>query len=79
MFVKENHRGKHIGKRLFAFCLGKASETDCRFFDFIVLKWNQKARDMYDKFGAKERDQGAWALMRMNNEDIARFQKNHIA
>jgi GNAT superfamily N-acetyltransferase len=54
LFVKKEHRGLGIGKKLMEICLHYASQEKLPFLCLQVLDWNQPARDFYRQFGAAE-------------------------
>lgn len=73
VYVQPQYRGKGAGSRLYSFCVKKALDEECKFFDFIVLKWNKRAFDLYESFGACPRDNDAWRIMRMTPENMKEF------
>lgn len=52
LIVTEKHRGKGIGKALFAKTLDKAREEGCRKMNWQVLDWNTPAIEFYKDFNA---------------------------
>jgi GNAT superfamily N-acetyltransferase len=52
LIVREEYRGKGIGKALFQHTLDYARQQQYRRVSWQVLDWNQKAIDFYKPFGA---------------------------
>lgn len=73
VYVRERHRQKGVGRRLYSYCVKQAADAKCRVFDFIVLKENTNALNVYETFGVTPRDGDAWHLMRMNAAEITKF------
>lgn len=71
--MKPAHRRNDLGTKLYSFCVNEAFESKCRAFDYVVLKWNEPALRLYKSFGVSPRDNGTWHLMRMDEEQIAKF------
>lgn len=76
VYVKEEHRQKGVGRRLYSYCVKQAADAKCRVFDFVVLKWNTTALNVYKTFGITPRDGDDWHLMRMDATDIDKFMTN---
>jgi GNAT superfamily N-acetyltransferase len=53
IFVKPEHRGKGIGKKLFAYLARRASEHGNGHIDWFVLDWNKPSIDFYENLGAE--------------------------
>lgn len=51
--VNEAHRGKGIGKELFAACVQFGRENNYPRMTWQVLDWNEPAIRFYEKYGAK--------------------------
>lgn len=75
VYVQPQHRGKGAGSRLYSFCVKEALNENCKFLDFIVLRWNKRALDLYESFGASPRDDDVWQIMRMTPADMKQFMK----
>jgi len=52
LIVKEAHRGKGTGRKLFEATIGKAKETGCSGMRWQVLDWNQPAIDFYQNYAS---------------------------
>ena len=52
LYVKEDHRGKEIGKMLFEEVLNHAKAHDAKMVKWQVLDWNESAKNFYHKFGS---------------------------
>jgi len=53
IFIKDTYRGKNIGTALMEKIFEIAKTEDCKRIRWQVLKWNNKAIEMYKKFGAE--------------------------
>ena len=51
--VKENHRGRGIGAKLFEAFLDDAKQNNCKLVKWQVLDWNQPAINFYEKYGTR--------------------------
>lgn len=56
LFVKEEARGKGIGKSLFKGLAKVALENDCKRIDWDCLKWNVNSIKMYETMNPEVRD-----------------------
>jgi ribosomal protein S18 acetylase RimI-like enzyme len=52
LYVKENYRGKQIGKKLLKLIFEIAKKENCKRVEFQVSSWNSRAIKMYKKCGA---------------------------
>lgn len=77
LYVQPEHRRKGIAKRLYSFCVKQAADSGCKAVDYIVLKWNKHAVQMYESLGVTPRDNDGWHLMRMDSKCIQRFMTLH--
>jgi GNAT superfamily N-acetyltransferase len=66
LFVRPEHRGRGIGRRLLVQLARIAVEHDCGRMEWSVLDWNTPARDFYFKLGAVAMDE--WTVFRMTRE-----------
>ncbi|KAH7922774.1 acyl-CoA N-acyltransferase [Leucogyrophana mollusca] len=74
LFVKQEARGKGIGKAFFAE-LGKvAQEKNCARLDWSVLKWNQPSIDFYEKV-LQASGMHEWMGMRLEERGIENLKK----
>lgn len=63
LFVKEDARGKGIGKKLFKALANIAIERDYGRMEWCCLNWNHKSIDFYLHIGAKVMDE--WKTYRI--------------
>jgi GNAT superfamily N-acetyltransferase len=66
VYVEPSARGKGLGKALLVEVIRTARERGCRRCEWIVLDWNQRAKQFYESLGAKVL--GDWRLWRMDGE-----------
>jgi GNAT superfamily N-acetyltransferase len=71
IFVREQFRGKGIGKGLLAHVAAVARGENCYAVRWEVLDWNQLAIDFYEGVGAKFRNE--WRSMSLANEPLQRL------
>lgn len=64
LFVRENMRGKGIGKALLLHLTGIARERGCGRMEWSVLDWNTPAIDFYKSLGAKP--MAEWTVYRLD-------------
>lgn len=69
LFVREEARGRGIGKRLLAHLAGLALERGCGRFEWTVLDWNEPARGFYRSLGASILE--TWQLCRVDGDALA--------
>lgn len=68
IFVKEEHRGRGIGKILFKRLAQIAVERGCERFDWAVLDWNQPSIEFYKGLGATPMYE--WTVFRLTGEAL---------
>lgn len=68
IFVLPGHRGKKIGKQLFARVAEIAKDRDCGRIEWWVLDWNKPAIDFYQNMGARPMDE--WTVYRLTQEQF---------
>jgi len=74
LFVSPDHRGKGLGKAIFAELAKVAQEKDCARLDWAVLKWNKPSIDFYEKaLGANAMPE--WVGMRLEEGGIEALKK----
>jgi GNAT superfamily N-acetyltransferase len=71
LFVRPTFRKRGIGSALLHEVGRIAHRAGCGRFEWIALKWNEKARALYRSSGAREMDK--WTLFRMDSEALAKF------
>ena len=70
LFVKPEHRGLGIGKKLLVHLAGIAKERNCGRFEWVALDWNRPAIDFYESLGAEMKPE--WELFRLDEAGIAK-------
>ncbi len=71
IYVDSNSRGRGLGKALIVEVIKIARERGCRRSEWVVLDWNQRAKDFYDSLGAKILSD--WRLCRMDDAAMDRL------
>lgn len=71
IFVDEHHRGRGVGRALFARLGEIARERNCRRFEWAVLDWNESAIRFYKNLGARELSD--WRLFRLSGEALEKL------
>ena len=69
MFVEPQYRGAGAGFALFRRCVEEADQRGCGRLDWVVLDWNQMARDFYARIGASHLED--WCSYRLTREQFA--------
>jgi GNAT superfamily N-acetyltransferase len=64
VYVEPNARGRGLGRAFILHILRLARERGCCRCDWIVLDWNERAKQFYQSLGAKPL--GDWTLYRMD-------------
>jgi len=73
LIVKEELRGKGIGKDFFEFLIKLAADRNYGRMEWQVLDWNQPAIDFYKKYGSQFLEE--WVDCRLDRNDIMRLSK----
>lgn len=76
LFVRQDFRGKGIGKSLLATVAGIAQRENCYGLRWEVLDWNQPAIDFYKKLGAVFLDQ--WKSALLTGQALQRVAKSEL-
>jgi GNAT superfamily N-acetyltransferase len=71
LYVKPEHRGKGIGKQLFAELARIAVQRHCQRLEWMVLNWNTTAIDFYKSIGAQSLT--GWAAFRLTGAALDRM------
>ncbi len=71
LFVLPEYRSHRVGHRLFLTIARIARAEGCGRVDFLVLKWNQLAKDFYARHGVRDLGE-EWSLHRLENDEIRR-------
>ncbi len=66
--VKEKHRGKGAGKRLFEETLQRARRMNAKLMVWQVLDWNKPAIEFYKKYNAELDNEWINCKIRLNDE-----------
>jgi GNAT superfamily N-acetyltransferase len=69
IFVREEHRGRGIGRALLATVARIAVDRGCGRVEWSVLDWNEPAIGFYRALGAHPLDQ--WTVYRIDDEPLA--------
>jgi GNAT superfamily N-acetyltransferase len=69
LYVRPEHRGKGIGKKLFKEIAAIAREKNCGRIEWWVLDWNKPAIAFYAGMGAKPMDE--WTVYRLTEDQFA--------
>ncbi len=64
LYVKDEFRGKGIGKQLIDACIDEAKHTKCTGMMWQVLDWNTPAIEFYKQYNAKF--DGEWINVNLN-------------
>ena len=71
IFVREQFRGRGIGKALLASVARVAVQEDCYGVQWEVLNWNEKAIELYKSLGAEFRDR--WRPVMLADDALRRL------
>ena len=72
LYVRQEFRGRGIGKSLLSHLAMLSLERDCGRLEWAVLDWNQPAIDFYSHLGAEAQDQWTtWRLIGESLKDLA--------
>lgn len=71
LFVKPEHRGLGLGKRLLVHLAKLAVERNCARFEWTVLDWNTPAIEFYESLGSKPMN--GWTVHRVAGEALERL------
>lgn len=71
LYVKPEHRGKGIGKKLFAELARIAVQRRCQRLEWMVLNWNTTAIDFYKSIGAQLL--AGWTAFRLTGAALDRM------
>ena len=68
LYVRDDHRGKGIGKALLLHLAGIARDRNYGRMEWSVLDWNEPAIEFYRKLGAKPMEE--WTVFRLDEEAL---------
>ena len=71
LFVRQEFRGKGIGKKLLAHLAQLAVKENCGRFQWQVLDWNTPSLEFYESLGARVMKE--WLTMRVEGEALERL------
>ena len=71
--MRESHRRKGLGNGLFKLCVEQAYKSGALRVEWVVLKWNERAKEMYLSLGAEYPEGGIWDLMRMDTNAMKKL------
>ena len=71
LFVKPEHRGKGIGRKLLQRLAWLAVDRGCGRLEWAVLDWNVEAIKFYERLGA--RPNSDWVVYRMTSDALQRL------
>ena len=74
IYVEPGARGHGLGKALLLEVLGTARERNCLRCEWVVLDWNEPAKQFYESLGAKPL--GDWKLYRMDEAALKNILEN---
>jgi GNAT superfamily N-acetyltransferase len=69
VFVEAAHRGRGIGRAIFAHIARRAVAEGCARIEWAVLNWNEPALRFYRAIGAEPLDQ--WTRQRLSGASLA--------
>lgn len=68
LYVKQQYRGKGIGKALLNYINELAKERNCGRVEWVVLNWNKPAINFYEKMGAEPMSE--WTTYRISEDQF---------
>lgn len=71
IYVRPEHRGRGLGKKIFRALARIAAERNCGRMEWSVLDWNEKAIRFYRQLGAKPMDE--WTVQRLTRDDFLKL------
>jgi GNAT superfamily N-acetyltransferase len=71
LYVREAHRGKGIGRAMFAHLARLARDRRCGRLEWWVLDWNERAIRFYESLGAQAMSD--WTVYRITGDALARM------
>lgn len=71
LYVCPPFRRQGTGRRLIEAVARIGAERNCGRFEWTVLNWNRKAREFYDRLGAKKMNE--WVLIRLDSKGLRRL------
>jgi GNAT superfamily N-acetyltransferase len=74
LFVREDRRGRGIGKALLLHLARLARERGCGRMEWAVLDWNRPAIEFYEALGA--RPQSEWTVYRLDGRALDKVSRS---
>lgn len=74
LIVRESARGTGVGSKLYAEVMKTAQAENVKRVEWVVLDWNQKAIDFYNKSGAKVLED--WRTVQMDEQGLENYIKS---
>ena len=71
LFVTPDARSKGIGTRMLQYLAAEAVRRGCGRMEWIVLDWNELARGVYRRIGAREMTE--WVFCRLTGTELTRL------
>ncbi|MBW2179444.1 MAG: GNAT family N-acetyltransferase [Deltaproteobacteria bacterium] len=71
VYVQADARGQGLGRALLIEVVRIAQERGCRRCEWLVLDWNERAKQFYESLGAKPLSD--WSLYRMDEDALNRL------
>lgn len=71
IFVRQEYRGRGIGKAVFRALAAIALERGCARFDWVCLDWNESSIAFYKSLGALPLDE--WTIYRLTSDPLRRL------
>lgn len=68
IYISNEFRGQGIGKQFMSKLMETASENNCGRMEWVVLDWNTRAIEFYEKLGARELKE--WKTYRLPINDM---------
>lgn len=79
VYVREQYRRNGVGKKLLGYCVERGRELGCTGVEWVVNKWNDVGKKMYEGVGATYLDDGVWELMTLNKEGMENILRGQAA
>ncbi|MDR1404872.1 MAG: GNAT family N-acetyltransferase [Candidatus Methanoplasma sp.] len=76
IYVKEEFRGRGLGKMMMSRLAAIAEERGCIKMDWVVLNWNNPSIKFYESLGAEKND--TWTAYRMSGGRLEELAKKDI-
>jgi GNAT superfamily N-acetyltransferase len=74
IFVRSHARGSGVGREIFRWLAGKATERGCGRMEWAVLNWNESAIQFYRRLNAKPVE--GWTVFRLSADQLSDLQRD---